>query len=190
MAAQARIDSEQATTALDEFLVSIADHIEKYGLNPTLPELQQLKARAEAIIKLDQKTGLNHRGVWLMRLDPYQYVKWYNGTLIIMQEAETSVLSPCSLIHYHLSSLDLATAIQKIVVDQTGTYIYAGDGRELVRCPAAEGDPNTSLRLGAQIVNNFTWLKVTPEELWQMQRATFSLTGNGWAAHTPVRTAA
>ena len=190
MATQAVLDTTRATTEVEEFQARIDELIEKYELDPGLPELTELKGRAATIVRTDLRTGLNHRGVQLMRLDPYRYVKWCDGSLVVMQESETSALRPCNLIRYHLRSLNLDEVIKQIVVDQAGIYIYSGGGRELARCPTGANYPGSHLELAAQSVNNFTWLRITPQELWEKRRAIFSFTGNGWVVHTPLRTAA
>ena len=180
MAAQAVVDTEQCAAATEEFIARINAYIETYRLDPDLPELVELKNRAETIVRNDLKTGLNYRGVYLMRLDPYEYVQWDNGVLVIFKGSETSVLLPWNLIRYHFNSDSLDSMIKQIIVDRDGVHIHDSYGRKLVYYPASAS--SNMPKLAAQIVNSFTWLRVTPGDLWKAESTTFTMTDCGWKA--------
>ena len=177
------LDTEQCAAATEEFIARINAYIETYRLDPDLPELVELKNRAETIVRNDLKTGLNYRGVYLMRLDPYEYVQWDNGVLVIFKGSETSVLLPWNLIRYHFNSDSLDSMIKQIIVDRDGVHIHDSYGRKLVYYPASAS--SNMPKLAAQIVNSFTWLRVTPGDLWKAESTTFTMTDCGWKA-TPA----
>jgi hypothetical protein len=183
---QRAIEQAVFETEVREFLAELDDHIRVFRLDPELPEILDLKANVRDIM-VGQMSDFMH--MWFFWINPYKDVTvMQGGELIIHERWLGHLLSPMSLVEFHLDKQRFARSCHRIVVDINGTRAYSDYGTLLVSYEAGVLNPNRFADPGNRVnnailfVEHFTGLKLTLEEMWPLYAAEFALVDGEWIA--------
>lgn len=181
----AQLHEDQLLADIKAFMDEVDTRVKVFKLDPDLPEIIELKAQARVIVS----GPLTH--VYLGFLNPYEWCSYGGGRLVIHERWFGQVLMPWTLAEFHHRKSLLDRAITRIRIDKQGTHLYDRGGYEYVRYeggvlnPDRLCDPGNRVTNAALMVNHFTGLALTKEELRPLYWAEFILDDDGQWQMTP-----
>lgn len=157
-------------------------YVQFFGLDPSLPEVLDLKASTRDI--LAGEIGDSEMSVNLGRLNPYPSTHTEGRVRVIEERMLGHLLNPWTLAEFHVGKpiLGICTRIR---VDGTGTHMFDENGTEYAHYKAGVLNPNRFVDEGNRVLNamlfveHFTGLKLVLEDVWTLFWIEFSKNESG-----------
>lgn len=165
-----------------ELRASVDARCAEFELDPSLPEIVRFKEDIPDLLVRDGEKMVR----WIIDFaDPREDIREDDGVFVMFERAYVPVvLRPWTVAEYYVP--DLPERVTKIIVNRSGTHLYDGDGKEIV-CfragvcdPHRLGDTGNRLRNAAILVNHYTRLNVTAQDLQQKYSATVEKVDGEW----------
>lgn len=165
---------------MNDLFAEIDRKVALYELNPQLPEIIELKRYIQKAAANDDLFTLRLMGMQVDSIDPTDYCyRSDDGTFYMQERMFGGVLRWWTIIGYNYPGGEqtLRKQCTRIVVDGQGTYLYNATGDKLVYYPMARCEPNRLNDTGERranavaVVNHYTGIEISAEELWQQYSA-------------------
>jgi hypothetical protein len=189
LAAQQETDRRQELLATR--LLEIQIRCEYYGLDQQLLEIQTLVRHVTWVTLNSTHDPMVDKLIKM--IDPWDCVRLTpHGVVVLSERWFGHTLMPWTVIEWQLSRKRIHS-LDTIMVSKSGTYLYrvrgVDDGLVLVAhyragvCdPDRFADPGNRLWNAARVVNYFTGLQLSADDLAGQYTARFDRTADGWSA--------